>query len=84
MMQFAVAALLFASSLAFATGDLSRQEIIIVTMVLGTLPGEPKFTPDRLSFETGKLYTLRPENPGAKPVYFLHQIWRTRFAREKF
>lgn len=70
MIRFIMAALLSTSSLAFAAGDLSRQEAVVVTMLLGTPSGEPKFTPDRLSFETGKLYTLRLENPGAKPFYF--------------
>lgn len=70
MIRFVTAALLSTSSLAFAAGDMSRQENIVMTMVLGTPSGELKFTPDRLSLETGKLYTLRLENPGAKPFYF--------------
>lgn len=66
---FTVAALL-AHSAVFAQGDLSRQEPVVVTVALGTPSGEPKFTPDRLTFETGKLYTLRIENPSEKAFYF--------------
>jgi uncharacterized cupredoxin-like copper-binding protein len=70
MNRLLLSALLFTPTLVFAAGDLSRQEPVTVDMVLGTPTGEPKFTPDRLTFETGRLYVLRLQNPGEKPFYF--------------
>ena len=68
---------LFASGLAMllpgvdvhATGDLSRQAPIEVTVELGK-PGQHVFTPNRLTFETGKLYKLVLKNPSNDPHYF--------------
>jgi uncharacterized cupredoxin-like copper-binding protein len=55
---------------AFAAGDLTRQEPTAVTATLGTPKGEHRFTPDALTFETGRLYVLRLENPTANAYYF--------------
>ena len=52
-----------------AAGDLSRQEPITVTVELGR-PGQHVFVPDRLRFETGKLYKLVLKNPSTDPHYF--------------
>jgi hypothetical protein len=63
-----VAALLAASVLLAngaatqAAGDLSRQTPIEVTVELGK-PGQHVFVPNRLKFETGKLYKLVLTNP---------------------
>jgi len=63
------AALLFAATIAHAAGDLSRQEPIEVTVDLGK-PGQHVFVPDKLRFETGKLYKLILRNPSNDPHYF--------------
>ena len=65
----AAAALVFASTVALAAGDLSRQEPIEVTVELGK-PGQHAFTPSKLRFETGKLYKLVLRNPSSDPHYF--------------
>ena len=65
----AAAALLLAATMAHAGGDLSRQEPIEVTVELGK-PGRHAFTPDKLRFETGKLYKLVLRNPSNEPHYF--------------
>ncbi|HEX2351385.1 MAG TPA: hypothetical protein VHJ16_01290, partial [Xanthobacteraceae bacterium] len=62
------AALLFAATIAHAAGDLSRQEPIEVTVDLGK-PGQHVFVPDKLRFETGKLYKLVLRNPSNDPHY---------------
>jgi uncharacterized cupredoxin-like copper-binding protein len=65
----AAAALVFASTVALAAGDLSRQEPIEVAVELGK-PGQHAFTPSKLRFETGKLYKLVLRNPSSDPHYF--------------
>jgi uncharacterized cupredoxin-like copper-binding protein len=61
--------LLMAASLAHAAGDLSRQEPIEITIELGK-PGQHAFMPNKLRFETGKLYKLILRNPSSDPHYF--------------
>ena len=39
----------------WSAGDLSRQTPVVVTVELGA-PGKHAFVPDKLRFETGKLY----------------------------
>ena len=53
----------------FAAGDLSKQEPIEITVELGK-PGQHVFLPDKLRFETGKLYKLVLKNPSNDPHYF--------------
>jgi len=53
-----------------AAGDLSGGDPIRVDVRLGTDEGLHRFVPDRLSFETGKLYALRINNPSANSYYF--------------
>ena len=64
------AALLFAPG-AFAAGDLSKQKPIEVRVDLGK-DGvkEHKYYPDKLTFETGKLYKLVIHNPSNSKHYF--------------
>ena len=62
-----VAALSFAP--AHAAGDLSKQEPVTVTVDLGA-PGKHEFVPNRLRFETGKLYKLVLRNVSNDPHYF--------------
>jgi uncharacterized cupredoxin-like copper-binding protein len=63
------ALLLAATNVGHAAGDLSRQEPIEITVELGK-PGEHAFTPNKLRFETGKLYKLVLRNPSKDPHYF--------------
>jgi uncharacterized cupredoxin-like copper-binding protein len=64
------AAVLF-SPTAFAKGDLSKQEPITVRIDLGKDGVEKhRFYPEKLSFETGKLYKLVLHNPSNSKHYF--------------
>jgi uncharacterized cupredoxin-like copper-binding protein len=54
---------------ALAAGNLAGQEPITVTVELGR-PGKHVFVPDRLRFETGKLYKLVLTNTSNDPHYF--------------
>jgi uncharacterized cupredoxin-like copper-binding protein len=63
------ALLLAATTAAYAAGDLSRQEPIEITVELGK-PGSHAFVPNKLRFETGKLYKLILRNPSSDPHYF--------------
>lgn len=65
----AAALLLAAATAAHAAGDLSRQEPIEITIELGK-PGQHAFVPNKLRFETGKLYKLILRNPSSDPHYF--------------
>jgi uncharacterized cupredoxin-like copper-binding protein len=61
--------LLAAVCMTAAKSDLSRQEPIEVTVELGKA-GQHAFVPNRLRFETGKLYKLVLRNPSEDPHYF--------------
>src|SRR5262249_22660873 len=52
-----------------AAGNLAGQEPIVVTVELGK-PGQHVFLPDKLKFETGKLYKLVLANTSSDPHYF--------------
>lgn len=65
-----IVGLWFAAAPVHAAGDLTRQEPAAVTLMLGNAEGEHRFFPDALSFETGKLYVLRIENPSPNAYYF--------------
>ena len=82
---FAAAAFAFSlGSLAPASagGDLSRQEPVTVTVELGA-PGKHAFVPDKLRFETGKLYKLVLRNGSADPHYFTsHAFSQMVFTRK--
>jgi uncharacterized cupredoxin-like copper-binding protein len=52
-----------------AAGDLSKQQPIEVTVDLGQ-PGKHVFSPNKLKFETGKLYKLVLRNGSNDPHYF--------------
>ena len=72
-MSAALAAALVATVTAIggaqAAGDLSRQTPIEITVTLGK-PGQHVFVPNRLRFETGKLYKLVLTNTSNDPHYF--------------
>mgnify|MGYP005843157125 CR=1 FL=1 len=50
--------------------DLSKQDPIEMVVELGTVGGELAFSPNKLSFETGKLYKLILKNPSKDKHYF--------------
>ena len=60
--SLSVLAALCAAAPAQAAGNLAGQEPIVVTVELGK-PGEHAFVPNKLRFETGKLYKLVLKNP---------------------
>ena len=65
-----------------AAGDLSRQTPIEITVELGK-PGQHVFVPNRLRFETGKLYKLILTNPSNDPHYFTsHAFTQLIFTRK--
>lgn len=75
-------ALCAASTVAQAAGNLAGQEPIVVTVELGR-PGEHAFVPNRLRFETGKLYKLVLKNPSNDPHYFTsHAFSQMVFTRK--
>lgn len=53
-----------------AAGDLTKQEPIEVKLQLGNEKGELKFFPEKLEFETGKLYKMVITNPSKEKHYF--------------
>jgi uncharacterized cupredoxin-like copper-binding protein len=69
--QFVAMALAMSAGAATAAalGDLSRQTPIEVTVELGRT-GQHAFVPDKLRFQTGKLYKLVLTNPSSDPHYF--------------
>jgi uncharacterized cupredoxin-like copper-binding protein len=65
-----------------AAGDLSRQDPIEIKVELGK-PGAHVFVPNRLRFETGKLYKLVLTNPSNDPHYFTsHDFTQRIFTRK--
>jgi uncharacterized cupredoxin-like copper-binding protein len=58
-----------AATAAALSGDLSRQPPIEVMVELGRT-GQHAFVPDKLRFQTGKLYKLVLTNPSSDPHYF--------------
>jgi uncharacterized cupredoxin-like copper-binding protein len=75
------AVLAFAPS-AQSAGDLSRQNPIEVKVELGK-PGQHAFFPNRLRFETGKLYKLVLHNASKDPHYFTsHAFTQLIFTRK--
>ena len=53
-----------------AAADLSRQPAVEVHVSLGTEGGALTFSPNELTFQTGKLYKLVLENPSRSKHYF--------------
>ncbi len=67
----AILAIFLFNSNAFGRGDLSKQKPITVRVDLGKDGTEKhRFHPDRLVFETGKLYKLILHNPSNSKHYF--------------
>ena len=55
---------------AAAAGDLTRQEPVVVEILVGNEKNEHRFKPDVINLETGKLYVLRLSNPSTNDYYF--------------
>ena len=64
-----LAGALAGSAAGYAAGNLAGQQPIEVTVDLGK-PGEHAFVPNKIKFETGKLYKLILRNPSDDPHYF--------------
>lgn len=77
-----LATLIFAQP-ALATGDLSRQDPVTITVELGSKNGAMVFQPSDLTFETGKLYKLVLVNNSPHEHYFSSdQFVRSIFTRK--
>ena len=77
-----LAALCAAPAVTQAAGNLAGQEPIVVTVELGR-PGQHAFVPNKLRFETGKLYKLVLTNPSNDPHYFTsHAFSQMIFTRK--
>jgi len=71
LMAAAIAGVALLASSAFATGNLAKQKPIEVRLDLGKDGTDKhKYYPDKLSFETGKLYKLVIHNPSNSKHYF--------------
>lgn len=84
--RFFIAALTFwlgaLAAPARAAGDMSKQDPIIVTVDLGA-PSKHEFIPNKLRFETGKLYKLVLRNASGDPHYFTsHNFSQMVFTRK--
>ena len=55
---------------AFAAGDLSQQTPVELRVQLGDEKGARRFFPEKVEFETGKLYRLILSNPSPEKHYF--------------
>lgn len=65
-----VAGVIWPHAGAVAAGNLAGQDPIEVRVELGTSAGDLVFTPNTLTFETGRLYKLVLTNPSGKKHYF--------------
>ena len=80
--SLSILAALCAAPVAQAAGNLAGQEPIVVTVELGKR-GEHAFVPNKLRFETGKLYKLVLKNPSNDPHYFTsHSFSQMIFTRK--
>ena len=77
-----LAILNFVSPLARAAGDLSRQTPIEVVVELGK-PGMHGFFPNKLRFETGKLYKLILKNASEIRTTSLRTLSRSSSSRAR-
>jgi uncharacterized cupredoxin-like copper-binding protein len=66
---FALVSAIALAAPAYAAGDLSRQTPTEITVELGA-PGKHAFMPNKLRFDTGKLYKLVLKNASNDPHYF--------------
>ena len=67
----------------YAAGDMTAQKPIEVTVSLGNNQNQLRFYPDRLQFETGRLYKLVIKNPSLQKHYFTAEgLARAVFTRK--
>ena len=75
--------LIFSPVILYAAGDLTSQTPIIKTIHLGDSSNALRFHPNRLEFETGKLYKLVIHNPSKQKHYFTAEAFaRSIFTRK--
>lgn len=77
------APLLAMPGLARAAGDLTRQTPVVVIVELGRPDGTHAFVPNRLRFETGRLYNLVLRNVSPDPHYFTSEEFAARIFTRK-
>lgn len=66
-----------------AAGDMTAQQAITRHVQLGDKKNNLRFVPDRLKFETGKLYKLVIHNPSQQKHYFTAEaLSRSVFTRK--
>ena len=71
VMAAVVSAVFLLTPAAFAGGNLAKQKPIEMRLDMGKdSAGDHKFYPDKLTFETGKLYKLVLHNPSDSKHYF--------------
>lgn len=75
--------LLLATASALAAGDLANQPPIDVVVELGRADGTHAFVPNRLRFETGRLYRLILRNVSPDPHYFTSDEFAARVFTRK-
>lgn len=56
-----------------AAGDLAAQTPIVLTVNLGDKKNAPRFFPETVRLETGKLYQLKLVNPSPSAHYFVSE-----------
>lgn len=79
----AFSALVMAPVVARATGNLAGGEQVHVEVQLGTPDGQHVFVPNRLRFETGRLYRLVLRNESRAPHYFTSDEFAARIFTRK-
>jgi uncharacterized cupredoxin-like copper-binding protein len=79
-----VAVMVFGGNgIAIAAGDLTEQSPVEVKVQLGDRNNALRFFPDKLEFETGKLYKLVLQNPSSTAHYFSSEgLSRAVFTRK--
>ncbi|MBI5665505.1 MAG: biphenyl 2,3-dioxygenase [Nitrospirae bacterium] len=80
VLMFAVMVGLAGTRIAIAAGDMTAQTPAEVKVQLGDKDDTVRFFPDKLEFETGKLYKLVLHNPSPSAHYFSSEA----FARAVF
>lgn len=83
LIALAAAAATAAPGLARAAGNLAGGDPILVEVRLGTPEGGHVFAPDRLRFETGRLYRLVLRNVSRDPHYFTSDEFAARVFTRK-
>ena len=75
--------LLLATASTQAAGDLANQPPIDIVVELGRADGTHAFVPNRLRFETGRLYRLILRNVSPDPHYFTSDEFAARVFTRK-